>query len=175
MSWMKVKKIHDNAIIPQRGHTTDAGLDVFAIENGCVNPGKDGLVRTGISMAIPDGWVAIVKEKSGRATKNKITIGACVIDSDYRGELLIHLFNNDPDLPFTYGIGEKIAQLVIFPCWCGVPEEVDELNDTERGDGRMGSTGDTFEQAMWKSLHGSKTGEIPLNKTPPKLETRDDW
>jgi len=54
---------------------------------------------------------------------------------------LIHLFNNDSEIPFTFGIGEKIAQLVIVPCWCGQPEEVEELDDTDRGEGKFGSTG----------------------------------
>lgn len=178
--WMKVKKIHPNAIVPQRAHDGDAGVDVFAIENGAIHPGKDLVVRTGIIIAIPDQWVAVVKEKSGRATKNKITVGACVIDSGYRGELLIHLFNNDPALPFTFGIGDKLAQLVVTPCWTGQPEEVEVLDETERGDGRMGSTGETFEDGQkeflkrqWESLEGKQTGATPLK--PNKPETRDDW
>lgn len=140
MSWMKVKKIDPNAIVPHRAHDTDAGLDVFCVENVGILEGSDAVIRTGISIAIPDGWVAVVKEKSGRATKNKLTVGACVIDSGYRGELLIHLFNNG-DVPVTLLIGEKIAQLVVVPCWTGQPEEVDELDETERGEGRFGSTG----------------------------------
>ena len=140
--WMKVKKLMESATIPQRAHDTDAGLDMFTCENGCIHANKDAIVKTGISIAIPDGWVAVVKEKSGRATKNKLTIGACVIDSGYRGEILIHIFNNNSELPFTYGIGEKIAQLVVVPCWTGQPEEVEMLDETERGEGRFGSTDD---------------------------------
>lgn len=146
MSWMKVKLVHPNALLPERAHDTDAGLDVFAIENGAIHPGRDLLVRTGIEMAIPDGWCAVVTPKSGRAVKNKVVVGARLIDSDYRGELLIHLFNHEPDLPFTFGIGEKIAQLIVIPCWTGQPEVVEYLMDTERGEGRMGSTGLINEQ-----------------------------
>ena len=140
MSWMKVKKLHPEAKIPTRSHDGDAGLDVYNVENIAVMDNSDYVIRTGISIAIPDNWVAIVKEKSGRATKNKLTVGACVIDSGYRGEILIHLFNNS-DLPVTFNIGEKIAQLVVVPCWTGQPEEVEELDDTSRGDGKFGSTG----------------------------------
>ena len=157
MSWMNVKKLHPNAQLPHRAHDTDAGLDLFTIENGCVHVCQDAIVRTGISIAIPDGWVAIVKEKSGRATKDKITIGACVIDSGYRGELLVHVFNNDSKTPFTYSTGEKIAQLVVVPCWTGQPEWVNELEETERGEGRMGSTGNYRHKAECTC----KTQKIP--------------
>lgn len=167
MSYLKVKLLHPNATVPHRAHDTDAGLDVFAVENGCVHAGKDHVIRTGISVAMPDGWCAVVKEKSGRATKNKLTVGACVIDSGYRGELLIHLFNNG-DLPFTYGIGEKIAQLLIVPVWTGQPEVVEELEDTERGEGRFGSTGDII------AGHQRRNENIQPADRPP-YETRDDW
>lgn len=137
--WMKVRFLHENAICPTRSHRTDAGVDVYCIENEVVMPHTDKIIKTGISMAIPDGWVAIVKERSGNATKKKVTVGACVIDSGYRGELLIHLFNNG-DVPATFIMGDKIAQLVIVPCWNGEPEVVEELDDTPRGDGGFGST-----------------------------------
>lgn len=153
--WMKVKKLDDRAFIPHRAFGTDAGLDVFAMENGVIHAGKDGIIRTGIALAIPEGWVAVVKEKSGRAVNNKLTVGACVIDSSYRGEILIHMFNHDPNIPFTYKIGEKVVQLVMVPCWTGQPELVDELDETERGEGRFGSTG-AF------SLDGSGVGRGEL-------------
>lgn len=138
--FMKVVRLDTNAIVPERAHMGDAGLDVFNCENVAILAQSDKVIRTGISIAIPNGWVAVVKEKSGRATKNKLTVGACVIDAGYRGEVLIHLFNNS-DIPVTFNIGEKIAQLVVVPCWTGQPEEVNILEDTERGEGRFGSTG----------------------------------
>lgn len=144
--FMCVKKLHDNAVIPHRAHGTDAGLDVFTIENGCIHPDQDGIIRTGIALSIPQGWTAIVKEKSGRAVNDKLSVGACVIDSSYRGEILIHMFNHG-EIPFTYKIGEKIVQLVVVPCWTGQPVEVDELDDTERGEGKFGSTGLTDKDA----------------------------
>jgi len=137
--WMKVKRLYGEAKIPTRAHNTDAGLDVYCVENVVILAGKDHLIKTGISIAIPDGLVAVVKEKSGIATKKKVTVGACVIDSGYRGELMIHLFNNG-NIPATFVMGEKIAQLVVVPCWTGQPEEVESLDETPRGDGGFGST-----------------------------------
>lgn len=171
--WMKIKKLHDNAVIPHRAHDTDAGLDVCAIENGVVHAGKDAVIRTGFSMALPDGWVAVVKEKSGRATKNKITVGACVIDSSYRGEVLIHLFNNDTMMPFTYGIGEKLTQLVIVPCWTGQPVEVEDLDETERGEGRMGSTGNFAEGTSTPAEINKIMGDTTQSLEPK--EFIDGW
>lgn len=149
--WMKVKRLHDNAKIPTRAHDTDAGLDVYCVENEVIREHGDKLIKTGISIAIPDGWVAVVKEKSGIATKNKVTVGACVIDSGYRGELMIHLFNNG-DIPATFVMGNKIAQLVVVPCWTGQPEEVEDLDNTPRGDGGFGSTD--------LDIRGVKPGEL---------------
>jgi dUTP pyrophosphatase len=137
--FMKVKRLTDNAIIPTRAHDTDAGVDVYCIQNEVVYPRSDRVLRTGIAISIPDGWVAIVKEKSGLATTKKVTVGACVIDSGYRGEIMIHLFNNT-DIPATFIMGSKIAQLVVVPCWIGQPEEVTQLDETTRGEGRFGST-----------------------------------
>lgn len=137
---MQVKRLHPNAIIPTRAHDTDAGLDIYSLHNVTFKPGEDKVFHTGIAMAIPEGWCAIVKEKSGRAVNNGWTVGACVIDSDYRGELLIHLFNNSDDYYFVKR-GEAIAQLVVVPVWTGQPVEVEDLDETERGEGKFGSTG----------------------------------
>lgn len=177
--WMKVKKLVDNAIIPTRAHDTDAGLDVYCVENEVVMPHSDKVIKTGISMAIPVGWVAIVKERSGNATKKKVTIGACVIDSGYRGELLIHLFNNG-DVPATFIMGDKIAQLVIVPCWNGEPDVVEELDDTPRGDKGFGSTDYEIDK-MTKSLIDATAESIAevyrksFNEVGNKPENRDDW
>lgn len=181
MSWMKVKRLSTGSVIPTRSHDTDAGLDVYTCENGVIHAGKDGIVKTGIAMAIPDGWVAVVKEKSGRATNNKLTIGACVIDSGYRGELLIHIFNNDDKMPFTYLAGEKIAQLVIVPCWTGQPEEVSDLDETSRGVGGFGSTGIKQEVDLtWEAPGGNVGDGIPeptlheVESTKPIKKGQDD-
>ena len=141
MEKIKIKKLHNDAIIPKRAHHDDAGLDICCVENVVIYPNTDKLIRTGISMAIPEGYVGIVKERSGNAISKKITIGACVIDSGYRGELMIHLFNNSQFIPATFVIGDKIAQLVVVPCFMGNTLEVDELDETPRGSNGFGSTG----------------------------------
>jgi len=155
---MLVKRLHPNAMLPQRAHDTDAGLDVFALDGAMIKSHSDELLRTGFAMSLPKGWCAIVKEKSGRATKQKLTIGACVIDCDYRGEVLIHLFNNG-DKHVVIGAGEKITQLLIVPVWSGNPFEVDELDETERGEGRMGST-------------GLRVVQPPAQKIDPEMEAK---
>jgi len=137
---MKIKRLDVDAVLPSRAHNTDAGLDVYSLEDVHIPYYTDAVIKTGFAMSLPDGWVAIVKEKSGRATKNKLTIGACVIDSSYRGEVLIHLFNNGRG-DVEIKAGEAIAQLVIVPCWTGQPIEVEDLGETERGEGKFGSTG----------------------------------
>lgn len=137
---VKVMKLRDDAIIPTRAHKSDAGLDLYSVETMMIQPGKDVLVPTGIVIDFPHGWVAVVKEKSGRAVKNKLTIGACVIDSGYRGELLAHLFNHS-DKTLLINKGEKIAQLILVPCWTGTVEIVSNMDSSERGENGFGSTG----------------------------------
>ena len=135
-----VKRLHEDATIPFRAHGDDAGLDVYTIDGVLIPPYKDALVKTGFAMSLPEGFCAIVKEKSGRAVKNKITIGACVIDSGYRGEVLIHLFNNS-DQSVIIAPGEAVAQILIVPVLLWNPMEVEELQPSKRMSGGFGSTG----------------------------------
>lgn len=133
---------------PVRGHETDAGIDFFIpedFENKILAPGEDVLIPSGIKVVVPKGFALIFKEKSGVATKKKLTIGACVVDSDYRGEVHLHLFNNGLDEVFLEA-GDKITQGIIFPIALGTPTEVSEeeystYDNTERGEGGFGSTG----------------------------------
>ena len=181
---MKIKKLTEDAIIPERAHPTDAGVDVFAIEDAEIIAGEDYLFKLGWSCAIPEGWALIVKEKSGRAVKDKLDVGACLIDSSYRGEVHVHLFNNAPQ---DYNIievdstnkallpsfqkkssvkikkGEKIAQMIMVPIWTGQPEEVEDLDETDRGTGGFGSSG-----------LNSQFGEDWLQKEREHLEKKLD-
>lgn len=167
---MKVKRLSDDAIIPTRAHDTDAGLDVYTTERANIWPGKDHVFKLGWSCKIPDGWALVVKEKSGRAVKDKISIGACVIDSGYRGEVMIHIFNNSGS-KLTIKKGESIAQVLLVPVWCGQPEEVNELDETERGEGRMGSTG---LEAKVKELDGTSVFIEAMENSPIK-NVSEDW
>lgn len=137
---VEVVLMHSDALVPTRAHATDAGMDIYTFYDMWVGRNSDTTVNTGIKVKIPAGYAGIIKEKSGRAVRDKITIGACVIDSDYRGELIIHLFNNSENTVHLKA-GTAVAQMVIVPVLCADIRVVDSLDDTERGEGRMGSTG----------------------------------
>ena len=133
---------------PVRGHDTDAGIDFFVPENfGAVTlePGQDILIDAGVRVVVPKGYALIFKEKSGVATKRKLTIGACVVDSDYRGNVHLHLFNNGTELQMIEA-GDKITQGLVVPISLCQAEEISEEEyatycNTARGEGGFGSTG----------------------------------
>ena len=133
---------------PVRGHDTDAGIDFFVPENfGAVTlePGQDILIDAGVRVVVPKGYALIFKEKSGVATKRKLTIGACVVDSDYRGNVHLHLFNNRTTVQ-SIEAGDKITQGLIVPVSLCQTEEIsaevyEKYCNTERGEGGFGSTG----------------------------------
>lgn len=141
---VKVKKLSENAVIPTRGSAAAAGADLYALpgEDITLEPGQTVLVHTGIAMEIPDGWVGLIYARSGLATKSGLApankVG--VIDSDYRGEVMVALHNHSGQTRIVAG-GERIAQLVIAPYLPAVFEPADELSDTVRGEGGFGSTG----------------------------------
>ena len=137
---LEFKKLHPDAIVPQRAHDSDAGMDVYTIED--IRSPSRGDVLTGLGLAckFPKGHALLVYNKSGRATKLKLDKGAEVIDAGYRGEIHVHLFNHS-DNNVVIRKGEKIAQMILVPIWSGQPVEVDELDETERGDGGFGSSG----------------------------------
>lgn len=131
---------------PVRGHETDAGIDFFIPEDfeaKILEPGEDVLIPSGIKVIVPKGFALIFKEKSGVAVKKKLTIGACVVDSDYRGEVHLHLFNNGLNNE-SIEPGDKITQGILVPIALGTPTEISEEEynsyDTERGEGGFGST-----------------------------------
>tara|TARA_Y100000310_G_scaffold160778_1_gene160647 strand:- start:1498 stop:1923 length:426 start_codon:yes stop_codon:yes gene_type:complete len=138
---LKFKRLHNDAVIPQRAHSGDAGMDVYSIDDITIHPRSDILVGLGLACEFPSDYVLMGCNKSGRSTKLKLDKGAEVIDSGYRGEIHVHLFNHSDKTVFI-GKGEKIAQLILFPIWNGQPEEVTELSEnTDRGTGGFGSTG----------------------------------
>lgn len=142
---MKIKKLHPNAILPAYASVGAAGADLHALCNEgsvTVEAGKTVLVHTGVAMAIPEGYVGLVYARSGMASKRGLApankVG--VIDSDYRGEIMVALHNHG-DAPQTIESGDRIAQLVIAPVVTAAFEETDDLDDTDRGAGGFGSTG----------------------------------
>lgn len=147
---VKIKKIDSTAIIPTRGSKYAAGYDIYAnivhpFEDNCVitvKPGETTKVKTGVALEIPDGYFGAIFARSGLATKQGLRPANCVgvIDSDYRGEILVAI-HNDSDTVRTIQNGDRVAQLVILPYLNIEFEETTELSDTDRGTGGFGSTG----------------------------------
>lgn len=141
---INIKKLSPNATIPTYGTDYSAGADLYACleESTTINPGETLLIKTGLALEIPTGYAGLVYARSGLATKrglapaNKVS----VIDSDYRGELMIPLHNHS-DKAQTIDKNERIAQMIFTPYLQGIFQEVSELNETDRGFGGFGSTG----------------------------------
>ena len=140
-----IKKLHPNAILPTYGSVGAAGADLYALIEGdpvVINPGETVMIHTGLAMAIPEGYVGLNFARSGLASKRGLApankVG--VIDSDYRGELMVALHNHGK-VPQTVENGDRIAQFLIMPVITADFIETDTLDDTERGAGGFGSTG----------------------------------
>ena len=137
---MRVKLLNEKSKIPCRVHTTDAGADLFSIEDCIVNPSERKLISTGISLEIPEGYYGRIAPRSGLAAKNGIDVLAGVLDSSYRGEVKVILFNTS-DENFEIKVGDRIAQLIVEKHYNFEFEVVDNLEETTRGSGGFGSTG----------------------------------
>ena len=139
---LKVKKLQDNAVIPQYQTKEAAGFDLHAIEDVVIKPGERKLIGTGLAFEIEFGYEVQIRPRSGLAFKHGITVlnSPGTIDSDYRGEIKVLLINHGNE-PYEIKKGERIAQAVIAPVIQAEIIEVDELSDTQRGAGGFGSTG----------------------------------
>ena len=141
---VKFKRMTPDAELPMRGTFGSAGYDICANleEDVTINPGECVKISTGFATSFRKDYVALVFSRSGLATKNGLVVaqGTAVIDSDYRGEWFIPLFNQS-DKPQVVRSGDRIAQLVVQPVCKIKAVEVDELNTTRRGNGGFGSTG----------------------------------
>ena len=140
---VRIKKLNENAIIPTYGTSYSAGADLYTIDGPVtVAPHTTTLLHTGLAVEIPEGYCGLIFARSGLASKKGLApankVG--VIDSDYRGEIMVALHNHSP-LPQTVAIGERIAQIVFAPFYAADFNLVDELDDTARGAGGFGSTG----------------------------------
>lgn len=137
---IKVKKLYEDAKLPTHGHPGDAGMDFYAREDVFFKAGSQAQVPTGVAVEIPDGCGGFIWDKSSISFNHGLKIMGGVIDSGYRGELIMSL-KNLSDKDFVLQKGHKIAQMVIQKFeHCDILE-VDELSNTVRGDGREGSTG----------------------------------
>ena len=137
---IKVKKLREDAKLPTHGHPGDAGMDFYAIETVTFAPGKQGRAPTGIAIEIPEGYVGLIWDKSGISFNMGLKIMGGVIDSSYRGEVIMCLLNTS-DKEVAIEKGHKIAQMLIQKFeHCDITE-TNELSETVRGVGREGSTG----------------------------------
>ncbi|MFA6296773.1 MAG: dUTP diphosphatase [Patescibacteria group bacterium] len=137
---ISVKKLKQEAIIPKYAHDTDAGLDLYSIEDYTLKSKQRYIFKIGISVQIPDGYVGLFWDKSGLAAKFGIKVMGGVIDNGYRGEYGIILYNTS-DCDFVVKKGDKIAQMLIQKVEHVEVEEVDVLSETDRSDGGFGSSG----------------------------------
>ena len=140
---MNIKKLNDNATVPTYGSAYAAGADLYSCEGDItIAPSETRLIHTGIAMEIPEGLVGLIYARSGLASKRGLApankVG--VIDSDYRGEIMVALHNHS-DKEQVVAAGERIAQIVFAPYMSANFTVVDQLSDTVRGIGGFGSTG----------------------------------
>ena len=146
---IKFKKTNPKAVAPQRATYSAAGFDLTVCLTDTslkpwidIEPGESKMIPTGIAVEIPEGYVGLLFGRSGLGCKLNLRPANCVgvIDSDYRGEIMVAMYN-DSKVSRQVVDAERIAQLVIVPCLLLEMEEVEELGVTERGTGGFGSTG----------------------------------
>lgn len=141
---IKVQKLSQSATIPCRGSNYAAGYDLYADEPSTVTiaPGETKKIKTGIALEIPDGYFGAIFARSGMATDRGLRPANCVgvIDSDYRGEIIVAL-HNDLQAAHYVGLKDRVAQLVVLPYMTCEFEEAAQLSETVRGSGGFGSTG----------------------------------
>lgn len=139
---LRIRRLHDDAVLPHRVHADDAGLDLTSVATVTLAPGERAAIPTGWAMAIPSGWVGLVHPRSGLASRHGITVvnAPGTIDAGYRGEVQVLLVNLGAE-PVELVTGTRVAQLVLQEVGLPGVVEVDDLDDTARGTGGFGSTG----------------------------------
>ncbi len=141
---VRIKKLNPEAVAPTYGSVYSAGADLYACEKEDISiaPGETKLIHTGLSFEIPEGFGGFIYARSGLASKKGLApankVG--VIDADYRGEVMVSLYNQSP-VTQTVSPGERVAQMVIAPFLKAEFIEAEELSSTVRGTGGFGSTG----------------------------------
>ena len=138
---IQIKKLSDQAKIPTQGSKYAAGYDLYAAEEVLVNTMGRKLVKTNISISIPEGYYGRIAPRSGLAYKNGIDVLAGVIDSDYRGDIGVILFNSDHNLDFQVNVGDRIAQIIIEKCYSVNWDTVENLEASVRSEKGFGSSG----------------------------------
>lgn len=138
---VKVQKIHEDAVIPEYAHATDAGADIYAIEDMTIKPHATVLVGTGLKVAVPAGYEIQIRPRSGMSLKTAMRVANTpgTIDAGYRGEVYV-IMENTGNLTYNISKGDKVAQMVIMPVPMINWIETNELDNTDRGEGGFGST-----------------------------------
>ncbi|MBA2567872.1 MAG: dUTP diphosphatase [Actinobacteria bacterium] len=137
-----MRRLREDAVVPDRAYEGDAGLDLAAYERHELGPGERAVVGTGLAVEIPPGYAGFVQPRSGLAAKHGITIlnSPGLVDSGYRGEVRVILLNTDRAETFVVEPGMRIAQLVVQAVETVEPEELRELEESERGARGFGSS-----------------------------------
>jgi dUTP pyrophosphatase len=138
-----IQRLDAGVPLPSYAHPGDAGADLTIAEDIELGPGERALVRTGLAIALPDGYAAFIHPRSGLAARYGVTLvnAPGTVDAGYRGEIKVTLLNTDRDRPVSFSRGDRIAQLVIQRVERALFREVTELPGSSRGEGGFGSTG----------------------------------
>lgn len=147
MDSLKIKKLSENAVIPTRNNPTDAGLDLYSVDECSLRPGERRLFKTNIAMEIPAGYYGRIADRSGNAYKKGLHVLAGVIDETYRGDVGVVLVNlGTQSVPFF--VGDKIAQIIIEKYYTPEIQEVTDLSETDRGEKGYGSSDKPTDQEV---------------------------
>jgi dUTP pyrophosphatase len=135
--------------LPAYAHPGDAGADLCAAEAVTLAPGQRHTVPTGVSIALPEGYAGFVVPRSGLAARHGITIvnAPGTVDAGYRGEIRVTVLNTDSSMPYDIAVGDRIAQLIVFPVTRARFIPVDTLPESHRGTAGFGSSGYTVTQS----------------------------
>jgi len=138
-----VRRLRAEAVVPGRAYAGDAGLDLASCDRLVLEPGERGVVGTGLAVAIPEGHAGFVLPRSGLAASHGVSVlnAPGLIDAGYRGELRVILLNTDLRERFAVEAGMRVAQLVVLPVPAAAVVEVEDLPESERGEGGLGSSG----------------------------------
>lgn len=137
---LQVQKLHKDAKLPSFAHDSDAGMDIYCLEDTVIKAGERAQIKTGIALGVPEGFVGLVWDKSGLALKAGLMVLGGVVDAGYTGEILI-LLHNTGNQDYAFCSGDKITQILIQKVEHAEVVEVDMLQDTTRGVSGFGSTG----------------------------------
>ena len=141
LSKIKVKLLSNQAKIPTQAHDSDAGWDLYSTQDVEILPGHRQIIPIGIALVIPEGYVGLIWARSGLSVKNGCDVLAGVIDAGYRGEIKVCLQNCDSINPIVLNKGSKVAQILFQEVPKFILEQVEELEDTSRGESGFGSSG----------------------------------